>query len=52
MSIHGHTVDCTKADTSYQLHIQDIAIFKEHNSTKLEKWLANIERAAEFTSES
>ena len=31
---------------------QDIAIFNEHNSTKLEEWLADIETAVDLTSES
>ena len=32
--------------------LQDIAIFNEHNSTKLEEWLMDIETPADLTSES
>ena len=32
--------------------LQDIPVFNEHNSTKLEDWLMDIERAADLTSES
>ena len=32
--------------------LQDIAIFNEHNSTKLEEWLMDIETAADLTNES
>ena len=32
--------------------LQDIAVFNEHDSTKLEEWLTNIETAADLTSES
>ena len=32
--------------------LQDNAIFNEHNSTKLEEWLMDIEKAADLTSES
>ena len=32
--------------------LQDIAIFNEHDSTKLEEWLTDIETAADLTSES
>ena len=32
--------------------LQDIAVFNEHDSTKLEKWLMDIETAADLTSES
>ena len=31
---------------------QDIAVFNEHDSTKLEDWLTDIEMAADLTSES
>ena len=31
--------------------LQDIAIFNEHDSTKLEEWLTNIETAVDLTSE-
>ena len=32
--------------------LQDIAIFSENDSTKLEEWLTDIEMAADLTSES
>ena len=32
--------------------LQDIAVFNEHDSTKLEDWLMDIEMAADLTSES
>ena len=32
--------------------LQGIAVFNEHDSTELEEWLADIETAADFTSES
>ena len=32
--------------------LQDIAVFNEHDSTKLEDWLTDIEMAADLTSES
>ena len=32
--------------------LQDIAVFNEHNSTKLEEWLTDLERAACLTNES
>ena len=32
--------------------LQDIAVFTDHNSTKLEDWLMDIEMAADLTSES
>ena len=32
--------------------LQDIPVFNEHNSTKLEDWLTDIETAADLTNES
>ena len=32
--------------------LQDIAVFNEHDSTKLEEWLMDIDTAADLTSES
>ena len=32
--------------------LQDIAVFNEHNSTKMEEWLIDIKTAADLTSES
>ena len=32
--------------------LQDIAVFTEHDSTKLEEWLMDTETAADLTSES
>ena len=32
--------------------LQDITVFNEHDSTKLEDWLMDIERAADLTNES
>ena len=32
--------------------LQDIAVFNECNSTKLEEWLTDIETAGDFTTES
>ena len=32
--------------------LQDIAVFNEHDSTKLEDWLTDIETAADITNES
>ena len=32
--------------------LQDMAVFNEHNSTKLEEWLTDIETAADLTNES
>ena len=32
--------------------LQDITVFSEYNSTKLEEWLTNLERAADLTNES
>ena len=32
--------------------LHDIAIFNEHDSTKLEEWIMDIETAADLTSES
>ena len=32
--------------------LQDIAVFNEHDSTKLEDWLTDIEMAADLTNES
>ena len=32
--------------------LQDIAVFNEHESTKLEEWLTDIETAADLTNES
>ena len=45
---------CTAQKQTYLTNslLQDIVIFNEHNSTKLEEWLTDIERAADLTSES
>ena len=32
--------------------LQDITVFSEHDSTKLEEWLTDLERAADLTNES
>ena len=32
--------------------LQDIAVFNEHDSTKLEEWLMDIDAAADLTGES
>ena len=32
--------------------LQDISVFNEHDSTKLEDWLTDIEMAADLTNES
>ena len=32
--------------------LQDISVFNEHDSTKLEEWLTDIETAADLTNES
>ena len=51
MSVHGHLVYHTKANKSNSL-LQDIAVFIEYDSTKLEDWLMDIERAADLTNKS
>ena len=43
---------CSKANKPHKFPTQEIAIFNEHNSTRLEEWLTDIEKAADLTSES
>ena len=50
MSVHQHIVYHTETNTTDSL-LQDIIIFNEYNSTKLEEWLMDIETAADLTNE-
>ena len=50
-SIHEHTVHHTKANITNSL-LQDITVFNEYSSTKLEEWLTNLETTADLTNES
>ena len=52
MPTHGHTMCYTKQKTLTYFLLQDIAIFNEGDSTKLEEWLTALETAADLTSES
>ena len=52
MAIHKHLVYHTEANKLKNSFLQDIAVFNEHNSTKLEEWLTDIETAADLTNES
>ena len=52
-----HQYTDTLCTTQKQTHLansllQDISIFNEHDSTKLEEWLTNIETAVDLTNES
>ena len=52
MAIHKHLVYHTEAVKPKNPLLQDIAVFNEHDSTKLEEWLTDIETAADLTNES
>ena len=50
---YTHTLCTTQKQSNLTNSLlQDIAVFNEHNSTKLEEWLTDIETAADLTSES
>ena len=50
--VHWHFVYHTKADKPNKFLLQDITVFNEYDSTKLEDWLTDTETAADLTSES
>ena len=49
MPVCRNTMLHTKTSTSHNSLPQDIAIFNEHDSTKLEEWLMDIETVADLT---
>ena len=51
MAIHKHLVCHIETNLTNTL-LQDIAVFNEYDSTKLEEWLTDIEAAAAFMTES
>ena len=52
MSVHGHLVYHTKQTNLTNSLLQDITVFNEYNSIKLEDWLIDVETAADLTNES
>ena len=52
MAGHRYCVFHTDTVQPHKFLLQDIPFFNEHDSTKLEDWLTDIETAADLTSKS
>ena len=52
MPVHETLCNTQKQTNLTDTLLQDITVFSEYNSTKLEEWLTDIETVADLTNES